>query len=302
MNENKSNEIVIPEPINRPKSDKKVKAEHPKSKVNVVKKMGINVNSPQSRFEPVPVSVELPSHGWLYSGKTNDPDLSKGIIKIRQITLNEEKILSTDRLIQQGKALDMVLSNCIKSDIDPYELLASDRLYILFYLRGMSYGLNYEFSVKCYHCGANFDQSVDIDKLPVVEWEVEEQAKEPIVLELPYTKAIVEAHYMRGCEEQSLTEKERDLKSLNEADDSIGNSIIMLIDKVTLSDSETLSPRDKEDFINHLIAADVDFFREKMRESDCGIQQLEHIYCPRCNGKMEFNVPFGRNFFRRSKQ
>jgi hypothetical protein len=51
-----------------------------------------------------------------------------------------------------------------------------------------------------------------------------------------------------------------------------------------------------------MIGADADFFREAMREKDCGIQPLEKIYCPRCEGELEFNVPMGRNFFRRSEQ
>jgi hypothetical protein len=297
-----SDEIQIPEAINKPK-DKELKAGHPKSKVETQPKpvsIGTRKNQ-ESRFEPPPVPVEVPSHGFLYKGITDDKDAAKGVIKIRQMTLNEEKILTTDRLVQQGKALDMVLEKCIKSDIDTYELLSSDRLYLLFYLRGMSYGLNYDFAIKCYHCGANFEQTIEIDKLPVKEWESEEEAIEPVQIELPISGAVVEAHYMRGKDESKLMERTREIRNFNEADDDVGESVVLLINKVTLED-EVLSPRDKDDFINHMPAGDADFFREVIREKDCGIQMLDHIYCPRCNGELEFNVPLGRNFFRRSRR
>ncbi len=298
-----NNEIDIPEPINRPKNKSSVKVEHP-SKVNVQPKAEVpaKVFGNKSRFEPEAIPVEIPSHGHPYRGVVEDEEVANGIIRIRPMTLAEEKILTTDRLIQQGKALDMILENCIKSNINPYDLISSDRLYLLFYLRGMSYGLNYEFSVKCYHCGTNFDQSIDIDKLPIKEWETPEEAAEPIVLTLPISKFIVEAHYMRGHDEAKLSELERKNRSFDDPDDSLGSAIIQLIVKVTTDDGEVLSPRDREDFINHMPAGDADYFRQTMRDNDCGIKMVDNIYCPNCNGELEFNVPLGRNFFRRNRR
>lgn len=294
-----SKEIEIPEPINKKPEEAKLKADHPNSKIKTESKLSKVSNQGVSRFEPPAIATELPSHGLLYKGATDDPDLAKGIIRIRQMTLNEEKIMTTDRFVQSGRALDMVLENCIKSDIDPGDLLSSDRLYILFYLRGMSYGLDYEFSVKCYHCGANFTQKVSVDKLPLKEWAEKDEPLEPIKMTLPITNADVEAHFMRGKEEKSLTEKERETRGYDEADSSAGDSVILLIDKVTLPDGEILGPKDKEDFINNMVGGDVSFFRDIMGEKSCGIKQLEHIFCPRCEGQLEFNVPLGRNFFRR---
>lgn len=294
-----SKEIEIPEPINRKPDEPKLKADHPTSKIKTQNKLPRNLNQGVSRFEPAPVSVELPSKGLLYKGSVDDPDLAKGIIKVRQLTLNEEKIMTTDRLIQSGRALDMVLENCIKSDIDAGDLLSSDRLYILFFLRGMSYGLDYDFAVRCYLCGANFEQTVSIDKLPIKEWSENDMPIEPLIMTLPISEAIIEAHFMRGHEEHVLAEKGRETRNYNEPDSTVEDSVIALIDKVTLSDGEVLGPRDKEDFINHMVAGDVSFFRDTMTEKNCGIEQLRHIYCPRCEGELEFNVPLGRNFFRR---
>ena len=306
MSDSQNNEIDIPEPINKPKGKPTAKAEHPtkKSKVDVQPKPVLSAQpmSKKSRFEPEAVPVEVPSRGILYKGRVNDEEVANGVIRIRPMTLAEEKIITTDRLIQSGKALDMILENCVKSDIDSYELLSSDRLYILFYLRGMSYGLEYDFAIRCYHCGFNFEQTIEIDKLPVKTWDDPEDGSEPITMTLPQTGFEVEAHFMRGKDESRLAEASREMRNFNQADDDIGQAITLLITQVTTDEGEVLSPRDKIDFINHMPAGDADFFREVLREKDCGIQMLDHIYCPRCNGELEFNVPLGRNFFRRSRR
>lgn len=294
-----SNEIDIPEPINKPKGKQATKAGHP-SKMEIQPKPA--PMKQKSRFEPEAVPVEIPSRGFLYKGITDDEEVANGVIQIRPMTLNEEKIITTDRLVQQGKALDMILENCVKSDINSYDLLSSDRLYILFYLRGMSYGLDYDFAIRCYHCSFNFEQTIEIDKLPIKTWKSPKEATEPINMTLPLTKFLVEAHFMRGKDESRLTEASREIKNFNQADDDIGQAITLLITKITTNDGEVLSPRDKTDFINNMTAGDADFFREVMREKDCGIQMLDHIYCPRCSGQLEFNIPLGRNFFRRSRR
>lgn len=304
MANNGNQEIEIPQPINRPKETQTEKVNHPEqpSKLSVKTKPSSGGPKGPSRFEPQAIPVEVPSHGYLYRGLTDDKDVTKGIVKIRPLTLAEEKILTTDRFVQQGVALDMVLENCIKSDVDPVELLSSDRVYLLFYLRGMSYGLDYTFDVKCYHCGHNFQQEVQIDQLPVTEWGSKEDAQEPIEGVFPMSGAAFKARFMRGKDEQELVAKERELRNFSEADSGASDSLLLLIDEITLSDGETLGPADKEDFINHMVAGDTDYFREVLRERSCGIQPMDHIYCPRCQGELEFNVPLGRNFFRRSRQ
>lgn len=297
-------EIEIPQPINRPKEGSKQSVNHPQqpSKLSTNTKKSFANRTRPSRFEPQAIPVEVPSHGYLYKGLTDDKEVTKGVIRVRPLTLAEEKILTTDRFVQEGIALDMVLDNCIKSDVDQTELLSSDRVYLLFYLRGMSYGLEYSFDVKCYHCGHNFQQTVEIDKLPIVEWSSEAEAKEPIEGEFPISGAKFKAHFMRGKHERELVEKEREIRSYDEVDSGASDSLLLLIDEISLPDGEVLGPLDKEDFINHMVAGDTDHFRQIMTDLSPGIKQLEYVYCPKCRGELEFNVPLGRNFFRRPKQ
>lgn len=293
--------IEIPEPINKPKDKGTIEQEHPQTEIETTpKNMGRSQadTSHSSRFEPPAVKVELPSHGLLYGGMRADSEVKKGIIKVRPLTLREEKILSTNRLVQQGKALDMILENCIKSDVDPMALLSSDRLYILFYLRGMSYGLDYDFNVRCYRCGTDFTQKVEINKLPVKEWENEEDATEPWEMILPVTKFKVISHYMRGYEENELVSSTSEVRAFDQADEDVEITVKMLIDEVYDPDGNMLSDEEKDEFIESMIAGDTSAWREEIAQRECGIKQLEKIMCPRCQSSLEFNVPLDRNFFR----
>jgi len=297
-----SDEIAIPQPINRKPEDTKERAPHPSEKPNKkARKLPSKPKGGTSRFEPAAIPVEVPSKGFLYQGLFDDKEAAQGIIRVKPLTLQEEKILTTDRLIQSGKALDMVLESCIKSDVDPYQLLSTDRLYLLFYLRGMSYGLEYDFDVRCYHCGNNFIQTVEIDKLPINIWGKASEAVEPMVVTLPMTRATVEFRHMRGEDEQAMLEDANKPVSMNDIDQSVADSVIKLVTQVTLEDGEKLSPRDRIDFLNNLIGADIDSIRDELRDHESGIKQLENIQCPRCQGTLEFSVPLGRNFFRRQR-
>jgi hypothetical protein len=296
--------IEIPEPINKAPVNN-TEQEHPKTEIETTpKKLGRQQQKPSqsSRFEPAAIPVELPSHGFLYKGMKADADIKKGIINVRPLTLREEKILTTQRLVQQGRALDMILENCIKSDVDPMNLLSSDRMYILFYLRGMSYGLEYDFNVRCYRCGADFTQKINIDKLPIKEWKTQEEAEEPWEMVLPVSGCKVVSHYMRGYEENALVEQTQEIKSFEEADDDIGISMGMLIEEVYDADGNKLSEQDKIDFIENMIAGDTGAWREENNERDCGIKTLKNIKCPRCTSTLEFNVPLDRNFFRSQRR
>jgi len=290
--------IEIPQPVNRPPEDEKTRAEHPTTVETTPKGVMGRPTTPSSssRFEPPATAIEVPSHGQLYKGMKADSDLKKGILKVRPITLGEEKILTTNRLIQSGKAIDMVLENCIKSEVDPQQLLSADRTYILFYLRGMSYGLNYDFNVRCYRCGRDFIQTIEIDKLPIHEWN--DPVEEPWEMVLPITGFKVVTHYMRGYEENLLIEESNSMKSFDDIDEDLGIVMQSLVDEVYDPEGNRLSEQEKVDFINSLIAGDTGFWREELDQRTCGIRQLEDIACPHCNAKINFNVPLDRNFFR----
>jgi hypothetical protein len=76
-----------------------------------------------SRFNFTPSElIPLPSGGRLYAKPeiTTDPDILKGFIRMKPMTIKEEEILSTSRFAKTGSTTRMIMSRCIESEIDAF--------------------------------------------------------------------------------------------------------------------------------------------------------------------------------------
>ena len=110
-----------------------------------------------------PSLIDLPSGGRFYN--TEDENIRKGKISMFPLTVREEEILSTPRYIIDGTATIKVLDNCINSDISATDLLMYDYSYLLFYLRKISFGNEYLFSLTCSNCGHQFEHTLKISDI-----------------------------------------------------------------------------------------------------------------------------------------
>jgi len=250
-------------------------------------------------FEPPAELVEIPSHGYLYHDITNDPDvLEKGSVRIRPMTVNEEKILSTTRLVKSGQALDMVFQNCIKSNIDVTKMLSSDRVFLMLWLRSISYGNIYKFNMSCTNpsCQKKFEYSVDLSTHPIKE--MKEGVKEPFELQLPASKYVIYFRLPRGTDEIELIKMQNQVKKLDESDDTIVKKLKSTIIKVTDPNGTELPANMYEAFISSLVARDASKWRNMIEELDGGIEDITGIQCPHCETEFDSAIPITENFFR----
>ena len=92
----------------------------------------------------------LPSKGLYYEGM-----IPGGIVEVRPMGMAADKILATQRLAQSGKSLDYLFKQCVrfpkvgKEEFSPFDLLAGDRVFLLYYLRAITHGNIYSFVVEC---------------------------------------------------------------------------------------------------------------------------------------------------------
>ena len=85
--------------------------------------------------------VKLPSSGVYYDGQ-----IPNGEIEVRGWGIQTDKILATARLAQTGQSINYIFMNCIRipNEFDHMNLLVGDRMFLLYYLRGITYGNEYE--------------------------------------------------------------------------------------------------------------------------------------------------------------
>jgi hypothetical protein len=264
-------------------------------------KQAISVNS-DLMFEPEAENIEIPSKNYLYRDILKDNDaLQNGYLKIRPMTVNEEKILTTNRLVKTGQALDLIFSNCIKTDIDPAEILSSDRVFIMLWLRKISYGEKYRFWVQSQDPSnqSRFEWEIDLNTIGVKSFN-DPEIREPFTTKLPSGYEIT-FRLPRGKDELEIIKMGNQPKGMDSTDETIVKRLSSIIIEAKLKDGKVIPPTQYDSFINSLITRDASAFREAIDEIDCGIDDIE-IIDPQTGYTWTQSIPITASFFATSNK
>lgn len=88
----------------------------------------------------------IPSRGLFYESKEN-------YLLLNHLTYVEENLLTSEFLVESGKAMEFVLKNIlVEQNVKPTELLAGDVQAIGLFLRSFAYGDKLDIEFDCGHC------------------------------------------------------------------------------------------------------------------------------------------------------
>lgn len=274
----------------------------------------------------------LPSKGIYY----NWPD---GMVMVRAMGQTAEKVLATQRLAQSGQSIDYLFRECIRfpEGFDPVDLLLGDRVFLLYYIRGITHGNMYEFAITCPNtvCNAVTTHSYDLNELSnTIKWAKSELGAEPFRVNLPYmSKALgrefwVGIRHLRGYDANDILAKKKMKKKMfakpgggvktrnpragegmpldtrrqqqqsQALDDSVSENMNKIIVSV-MGVTDTFSIRQ---IVDKLHATDTAAIREWMKENTPGIDNTVTVECPECGQDFTVELPITESFFRPSKQ
>ena len=262
--------------------------------------------------------ITLPSGGKFYGDR-----MPEGKIKIRPMSLVTDKIMATDRFIQSGQVLEKIFQKCIKFPDPTFattDLLNGDRVCILFYLRGITHGPEYEFSMvcsneSCKHLGTyNYNLNNVQNNITHPTYD-----HEPVKLSLPYLSEItgkdfyVEMRYMREADAVQVAQmkknRERMMPSVVRSknmpvqqlsDDQLDNYIEDQMSVCMVSVCGVKDPQKKIALIKRLHARDSSVIREFLSDNP-GIDTTIEIKCVACGQEMKTGLPITDTFFRPTK-
>ena len=131
-------------------------------------------------------------------------------LELREMTGAEEELLTNQRLIRSGEAINQVLRNCFvrlgeKTDPDLSEvmnLLSGDRLFALVRLRQISLGDEVELELSCPNSACRMTNfvTVNLEDLKVTPYGEERE----FAFKLPGSKKTVRFGYLDGHKEKRL--------------------------------------------------------------------------------------------------
>lgn len=136
-----------------------------------------------SPFEPDPVPFKLPSLNF------NNIDPKKLTadyeIYVRRITtLEESKFLEIANDTENFmKGINLILSSCIKSNIDVNDLSLIDKIAVFIFIISISYGSEYEIELACDLCDESVERKIDLINDLETKY-IPKKTKYPIQVEL----------------------------------------------------------------------------------------------------------------------
>lgn len=266
--------------------------------------------------------VTLPSKGAFYDGQIPD-----GVVQVRPMSIYTEKILSTLRLAKTGQALDMIFKYCVRfpnEGFDPCELLVGDSTFLLFYLRGITFGNLYDFTIKCSdeECGATAHHTFDLNQLGSTIKITPEGATEPLTVKLPYLSQAtgrdfnVSVRLLRRKDVTTMTSEKkaqrligpsnvktnklskrfRQVQSVESLNDVVQKNLSMVIvDAMGVKDRFKI-----EKLVERMHSSDTAAIRQYLDENSPGVDTNIVVTCNECSNEMKVALPITESFFRRT--
>lgn len=264
----------------------------------------------------------LPSDGRFYGW-------ADGIISVRPMGTGAEKAMATQQLVASGQASDRLFKECCKfpEGFDPLDLLVGDRVFLLFFIRGITYGNKYEFSIECTNeeCGRPSTHVYDINNLAqTIKRPDSSLSTEPFKVVLPYMSELtgrefwVGLRFLRGYDGETFLAKRRakqrsmsnvakpanpfarkrqQQEMRNDVDSAITDNLEQVIQTVMGSDNKI----DIKNFVQRMHSRDSSTIREWLKDNTPGIDTKINITCPECSTELTVELPITESFFRSSR-
>lgn len=239
-------------------------------------------------------STQLPSRGMLYEGRLPD-----GQISMRPMKTVDEKLFAGNSA-SQNDVLDTLLKRCFVTEFPYEDLLISDKLYMLVFLRGITYGWDYGFDLTCGNptCKAKYRHQIKIpDDFEITM--LDESDVEPYVVDLPISKRKVELRQLRVKDEIEVQRfVKRSLVQAAPRDDGDPAYIPRLAKQIVSVDGRPTPWLDAMRLCEGLHSRDSLEIRNTLDTHESGIDIMIRTVCPVCATESEEVTPLSREFFR----
>jgi predicted Fe-Mo cluster-binding NifX family protein len=248
--------------------------------------------------------------------------------------------LATHRLATSGQSLDYLLRNCCRypanadgSAFDPLDLLIGDKMFLLYYLRGITFGNVYEFVLNCPKCEKVSTHIYDLNELAkTVVWADDTIGQEPFKVSLPYLSKVtgrdiwVEVRFLRSRDmSQMLSMMRQKKKVFNQSTVRAGNQqpkrqspfarraaqqeMDVMLDETVSENIEQvivslLGEKDRmaiKSLVQKLHSTDTSTIREWLKQYQPGIESTIEVDCKECGETFKSELPITESFFRPQK-
>ena len=258
---------------------------------------GAAPGQPQQQTFKIPTDVVgIPSLGKIYP--KGSPLHRAEQIEYRHMIAADEDVLTSRALLRSGKAIDMLLKNCIVDKaINPEELLSGDKNAVMIALRVGAYGEKYLVDLECPDCDTKAkDFEVDLTTLEVKTLEVEPNnvGENCFNFTLP-TGMIVEFKLLTSAEEKMLADAIENQKTVmkSQVDSLITSKHKIQIVSINGDKNKVTINR----FVDMMSAGDSRSLNNYVTKISPDVIMEIKFDCPSCGYSGKENLPITAAFF-----
>lgn len=236
----------------------------------------------------------LPSNGEIYDDIAVNPEVILGSMRARHEML---RLSATD---ESNKIMAEIIDDCLESDlgISAYDLCLGDFQFLLFKLRIVTFGPEYELNGKCPFCGFDQQANVNLDELPIKF--VPENFNDLKTIILPNSGEEVKLTYQTPRMLDRINVKVKEYRRRHRGEDINPVILFNILSVIDTVDGEEVIPYELEDWVLNLHLADANALINRIDEMNnaIGIDLETHEICNICG--TDYVVPFRVNntFFR----
>lgn len=234
----------------------------------------------------------LPSLGKIYDVEVN-PNVT---IKSMTTEQEQKRLAITD---YPYKMLCEIIDDCIVDPIgiSSYDMCIGDYQFVLYKLRTVTYGSEYNIDAKCPYCGYTRKETVNLDELSTMKYS--EEFDKYRTFKLPKTEDEITLNIQTPRMLDNVVNMTREYKAKfpDASDPTLTFTIKSLIQKVN---DKKPDPMKIDQWIKNLPMADVNTiitYAEKMN-SLIGVDTQLILHCDLCGLYHESSLTMGQEFFR----
>lgn len=245
---------------------------------------------PDSEFPVITETIDLPSGGVFY------PD-GQSQITVKQLTTDEEDILTSESLIRAETVLDVLLdSSIINSDLNSENMIIGDKTFVLLYLRKEGYGDEYDVKMSCPECSESFKNTVLLSNLVAKKLTVKPGADGLFSVKLPKTSWDVKFRMFTGKDEAFLVKKLK-VQKKSKTGQSYSKGLTERYLLQIMSINGKTDKLDIQTAVSRMPISDSLFLREFINEVSPGVNMEHDFTCTKCGHTYVEDVPIRANLF-----
>jgi hypothetical protein len=240
--------------------------------------------------------IDLPSRGWFYP--ENSP-LSSGKLELKMMTAKEEDILTSKNLIQKHIVLDKLIESVIiDKTVVTDDILVCDRNALLYAIRRLAYGDEYNATLSCGRCSKENNVTIDLAGMGTKEFNFESYPKGVNSFEflLPASNVTVTYKLPSKRDEDAITRELETFAKISKGGSTkeVTTRLIHLITSVNGSDDKMKIRR----FVSEeLLSKDSLALRSHIRTEMPDIINSFDFTCQYCELERKEDMPMGISFF-----